>query len=40
MLFIDYIKFDPQIFYCCIFYFEFFLFHPLEFDIILFLYQL
>jgi hypothetical protein len=42
MLFTDYIKFDPRTFNCYIFYFEsfFFKFHPLEFDLIWFLYQL
>jgi len=42
MLFADYIKFDPQTFDCYIFCFEsfFFQFHPLEFDLIWFLYQL
>jgi hypothetical protein len=39
ILFVDYIKFGPQIFDCYIFYFEFvFQFYPLEFDLIYFLY--
>jgi hypothetical protein len=35
ILFANYIKFGPQIFYCYIFCFEFFFqFHPLKFDLI------